>query len=153
MQKTQVKQRASSHENNRNKTIFVIPPAQQEVANSQETAMNFGKEEMRRRSARVAVFHIHALVNHILRYCDYSSLSRVSCVCKTLYDFALRAPLWVKLLESHYGSVLSGRISVQNYKKRTVYLKLKSSRLSKSTARTSTSRHPMSTFACLWRHV
>ena len=79
--------------------------------------MNFGKEEMRRRSARVAVFHIHALVNHILRYCDYSSLSRVSCVCKTLYDFALRAPLWVKLLESHYGSVLSGRISVQSYKK------------------------------------
>ena len=72
---------------------------------------------MRRRSARVAVFHIHALVNHILRYCDYSCLSTVSCVCKTLYDFALRAPLWVKLLESHYGSVLSGRISVQSYKK------------------------------------
>ena len=73
--------------------------------------MNFGKEEMRRRSARVAVFHIHALVNHILRYCDYSCLSTVSCVCKTLYDFALETLVGEALESLWFGAF--GRISVQ----------------------------------------
>ena len=104
----------NNHNNNNNNTNFIIP--RHHNSTDVATTIDFGEDETEQQTARFRVFQIRPLVNHILRFSDFGDLVLVSSVCKTLNVYSSRAPLWVHLLQSYYGSLLSGSIHLGNGK-------------------------------------